>query len=84
MTWADVGVILFTTDWLERISVFPCWEDYPLLNGLKQRVEALPQRWLKQVTHTLIHREQEIDILLDSVDKHCLSNLSLNNISNIS
>lgn len=52
MTWADIGVILFTTGWLERINVVPCWEDYPLLKGLKERIEALPQSWLRQMPQT--------------------------------
>ncbi|KAK2169380.1 hypothetical protein LSH36_10g02008 [Paralvinella palmiformis] len=52
MTWADLAVVLFTTNWMERIDVAPFWEDYPLLNDIRERIEALPQRWFREMAQT--------------------------------
>jgi len=54
MTWADLAVVHHTTDWMTMVKVTVPWDDYPLLNSLKEKVQALPQlqRWFKEMPQT--------------------------------
>lgn len=43
ITWTDVVVTLYTTAWMEPVEVSIDWDNYPLLNSLKERVLAVLQ-----------------------------------------